>query len=106
MHVVRDYRRGHAGRDHRVEQLLWLGAVCRGIHAQQQSDDDRRRPHRVLWSYPILHHVQGMTILSLSCQFTHDSCCEVRSSTVAIYTAIRNPARNSLKIAPVLDRKL
>ena len=43
--------------DHCAELLLWLGSVCRGLHAQQQPDDGGGLPHRGQRCHPLIHHV-------------------------------------------------
>merc|ERR1719150_867521 len=50
--------RRHARRHHRAQLLLRLGAVCRGLHAEQQPDDRGRIPDRSQRSHPLLHHVR------------------------------------------------
>lgn len=49
----------HARRHHCAEQLLRLGPVCRGLPAQQQSADHCGCTHRLVWCYPVIHHVCG-----------------------------------------------
>lgn len=55
---------GHASRHHGAEQLLRLGPVCGGFPAQQQPADHCGRAHRLLWCYPVLHHVCGKNHVS------------------------------------------
>ncbi len=43
--------------DHCAELLLWLGAVRRGLHAEQQPDDGGWLPDWRQRCHPLLHHV-------------------------------------------------
>ena len=43
--------------DHCSEHVLWVGAVRRGFHAEQQPDDGGGLPHRLFRRHPLLHHV-------------------------------------------------
>ena len=56
---------------HRAELLLWLGALRRGIHAEQQPDDRGRIPDRSLRSHPLLHHVCRHEQVSYLLLFQH-----------------------------------
>ena len=56
---------------HRAELLLWLGALRRGIHAEQQPDDRGRIPDRSLRSHPLLHHVCRHEQVSFLLLFQH-----------------------------------
>lgn len=51
--------RRHASGHHRVEQLLWVGALCRGLFARQQPLNNCWCSDRILRCHPLLHHVCG-----------------------------------------------
>lgn len=51
--------RRHASGHHRVKQLLWVGAVCRGLFARQQPLNNCWCSDWILRCHPLLHHVRG-----------------------------------------------